>query len=394
MPYSTPASRVVLGVSLTIAIVLIAVVVFSRPAVTKQDTRLDLRPQKDPAAISSESKTTPQARDLPPTGGRESDSGNSGAGSDGPVILPEDRPPGRQDTEAIVGAAERQESQTESLPMDTVDQVSEESDATDTSPQANVTLAKPAQKKKVPDKATATRETPKKTTRENGAADSSNKKNLDTGKKGVQADPLKRLSAEFARRAAAKGRPRTQTTVVTPPDHELFPPSVVMSAKHRESCVVFVGESMPDGTMKDLAGEEHSIHRAFGKRLTAIVFWNTRNPYALDQFEELQNDLLPFREMGVRAIAVHVGEAPGNYADLCRQFGQDALCVTDPDETYFGKVAAGRVPRVYLLDVSGKVLWLDIEYSRTTRYELHNAIHFFLQQDDRAAKKAEKKAAK
>ena len=38
-----------------------------------------------------------------------------------------------------------------------------------------------------------------------------------------------------------------------------------------------------------------------------------------------------------------------------------------------------RVSRTYLLDAQGKILWLDMEYSRATRYDLRNALHFYLQ---------------
>jgi hypothetical protein len=160
---------------------------------------------------------------------------------------------------------------------------------------------------------------------------------------------------------------------------ELYAPSVSMTEHHRKSCLVFVGDHMPQGTLEDSGGREHSILKSLGQRLTAIVFWNARNPYALDQFEELPHDLVPFKELGVATVAVHVGPEPDNYGELCRQFGQDVLCVSDPDGAYFGKVADGDVPRTYLVDAGGKVIWLDIEYSRTTRHDLRNAVHYSLQ---------------
>jgi len=135
---------------------------------------------------------------------------------------------------------------------------------------------------------------------------------------------------------------------------------------------------MPQSMLKDTAGREHSILKSLGQRLTAIVFWNAGNPYALDQFEELPNDLVPFKELGVATVAVHVGPEPDNYGELCRQFGQGVLCMSDPAAAYFEKVAEGGVPRTYLVDASGKIIWLDIEYSRTTRHDLRNAVHYSL----------------
>ena len=37
-----------------------------------------------------------------------------------------------------------------------------------------------------------------------------------------------------------------------------------------------------------------------------------------------------------------------------------------------------RLPRVFLVDDRGKILWFDVEYSRTTRQELLQAIQVTL----------------
>jgi peroxiredoxin len=141
---------------------------------------------------------------------------------------------------------------------------------------------------------------------------------------------------------------------------------------------------MPDATLKDQSGNEHSLRQSLGKPLTVVVFWNADNPYSLDQFEEIPNELAPFKELGVTAIAVHVGQVPDNYGELVERYGQDILCLADPDRAYYQKVAGGPVPRTYVLDIEGKVIWLDIEYSRTTRYDLRNALHYSLQNGQEA----------
>jgi peroxiredoxin len=152
-----------------------------------------------------------------------------------------------------------------------------------------------------------------------------------------------------------------------------------MSHAHRESCLVFVGDAMPDATLPDGQGQQHRIDESCGQQLTAILFWNERHPYALDQFRELQHDLVPFHPLGVATIAIHVGESGEEYAALCEEYGRDVLCLLDPAGEYFRQVSTGSVPRVYLLDAARKVIWLDIEYSRTTRYELRNAMNYALQ---------------
>ena len=47
----------------------------------------------------------------------------------------------------------------------------------------------------------------------------------------------------------------------------------------------------------------------------------------------------------------------------------------DADGKAFAQVGSERLPRVFVVDPAGKILWFDIEYSQTTRRELHQALH-------------------
>ena len=120
------------------------------------------------------------------------------------------------------------------------------------------------------------------------------------------------------------------------------------------------------------------LRESLGKQLTVVILWNADNPYALDQFQEIRRDVMPLAEQGVQAIAIHVGKPPEDYAELCRDSGEGVLCLVDADSKYFGQLASRMLPRTYVVDAEGKILWLDIEYSRSTRYDLRNALHFYL----------------
>jgi hypothetical protein len=154
-----------------------------------------------------------------------------------------------------------------------------------------------------------------------------------------------------------------------------------MSAEHRQSCRVFLEDTIPSGTLRDPAGRPHALPGALGESLNVLIFWNARHPYALDQFRRIGDDLGPLCQRGVRVFAIHVGPEPDNLAELCEQYGDAALCLTDPQREYFEQFARGAVPRTYLGDARGKVLWLDIEYSRTTRRDLRNMLRFLLRDE-------------
>lgn len=190
-------------------------------------------------------------------------------------------------------------------------------------------------------------------------------------------NPIRQLSRQYARRRPAKDRVAKEPP---PPANEIHTPILVLSKEHRDTCLVFQGDVVPAGTLLDAAGAGHVLHNSLGKKLTVIVFWNADNPYALDQFQEMQADIVPLCDEGVQAIAIHVGPPPQDYAQLCRDNGEGVLCLLDQDQKYFGQLAHRKLPRTYLLDAAGKILWLDLEYSRSTRYDLRNALHYHLQQ--------------
>jgi hypothetical protein len=52
----------------------------------------------------------------------------------------------------------------------------------------------------------------------------------------------------------------------------------------------------------------------------------------------------------------------------------------DADGQALEQVATGLLPRTYLLDAEGRVLWFDLEYSRGQRLGLNNAVYYQLKQ--------------
>jgi hypothetical protein len=46
----------------------------------------------------------------------------------------------------------------------------------------------------------------------------------------------------------------------------------------------------------------------------------------------------------------------------------------DADGKAFAQVGSEKLPRTYLVDPQGKILWFDIEYSLGTRRELNQAL--------------------
>lgn len=155
-------------------------------------------------------------------------------------------------------------------------------------------------------------------------------------------------------------------------------PKVALSEQHRAMCKVGVGEAFPEIELQTPNGDAQPIKPLLGRRATVIVFyqplaksepngprhgWMTRTLLA-----DLGPDVSkPFGDNGVSVIAVSVGAEPAGVGG--------ALALVDPEGAAMAQVGSGRMPRVYVLDPKGTILWFDIEYSMSTRRELAQTLN-------------------
>ncbi len=174
------------------------------------------------------------------------------------------------------------------------------------------------------------------------------------------------------------GAEETKPAVEQPPAKPPAPkkiPEVSMTDSQAATCKVKVGDSMPTADLPNLDDKKQSLKELFGSKLTVVLFWNAEDRYAMQQLQDLQMDVFePFSDKGVQVVAI----AEKGPVDVVRKKVEEAGAkfpqLLDNDGAFFNKVATERLPRVYLLDSQGKILWFDLEYSLATRRNLLQAI--------------------
>jgi hypothetical protein len=82
-----------------------------------------------------------------------------------------------------------------------------------------------------------------------------------------------------------------------------------------------------------------------------------------------------YADLGVKAIAINVGDPPERVRGTVEGLASSLTIVLDAQRQLFARVGRDHLPRTYLLDRAGRVLWFDIEFSRHTREHLEQAIH-------------------
>jgi peroxiredoxin len=152
-------------------------------------------------------------------------------------------------------------------------------------------------------------------------------------------------------------------------------PAVVLSKQHEALCRVKVGETMPAIQLEQLGGGRASLSDLAGKTATVVVFWKSDRRMAQQQLADLGPDVLePFGKGGLAVVGIAVGESAEAAQAALQKAGADFPNLLDADGSAFAQVGSDRLPRTYLLDPQGKILWFDIEYSLATRRELQQAL--------------------
>jgi peroxiredoxin len=192
--------------------------------------------------------------------------------------------------------------------------------------------------------------------------------------------PVEETAADNASAAPAK---LTDVKAIVPygevADADLKMPRVSMTEDHAQACRVKVGDQFPEVELKDVSDQAQPLAKLRGQKMTVVVFWNGKKASAREELADLEPAILArFGDKGVGVVGVNTGDDPQLASELAKQAGATFPVMSDPSGTLLEQVAPGKVPATYLLDATGKVLWFDIEYSRSTRRELAEAIRFML----------------
>lgn len=169
------------------------------------------------------------------------------------------------------------------------------------------------------------------------------------------------------------------TTLRAPTVLPAVMPEVVLTKAHAEDCLIRVGDEFPEFHLPDLMGRMQSRENLQGDSLTVVVFWSGDRLLAADQLRYLNEHIARYADLGVRPVAINVGQTPGKVREATQNLKLHVPMLLDLDRGLFSRVAKTHLPRTYLLDRDGNVLWLDIEFSRHTRDGLEQAIHASLE---------------
>lgn len=153
-------------------------------------------------------------------------------------------------------------------------------------------------------------------------------------------------------------------------------PPVVLSKGHEALCKVKVGDQFPDVSLPQLdGGAAAKLSSLFGKGATVVVLWKGDRRMSREELADMGPDVVePFEKAGVAVVGIATS-APASEAESALKAAEASFAnLVDVDGKVFAQLGSEKLPRTYLLDPQGKILWFDIEYSLGTRRDLNEAL--------------------
>src|SRR6476646_10295630 len=181
-------------------------------------------------------------------------------------------------------------------------------------------------------------------------------------------------TAQQAQRTAARNVPAANAVRLKPGPPTI--PKVLLTKQERALCRVGVGDPMPEVVLPQLGGNrEIKLSALVGKKATVVVFWKTDRRMTRQQLTDMRRDILdPFAAREVAVVGIAVKESEANAQATLKKLEVKWPNLLDEKGEAFSQVGGEKLPRTYLLDSNGKILWFDLEYSMGTRRDLIQAL--------------------
>lgn len=161
-------------------------------------------------------------------------------------------------------------------------------------------------------------------------------------------------------------------------------PEVKLLDTLKETCRVGVGDQIPEGELTTVDGRKQAISELLGKEATVIYFWTagsseiSQKAMALS-LADLQGDALDaYRDKGLAVVAIDPKDPPEKVKEVVGSVEISFPVLVDAGGNYFAKVATEKLPRVYVVDGSGKITWFDVEFSEVSREGLKQTLRVML----------------
>lgn len=140
-----------------------------------------------------------------------------------------------------------------------------------------------------------------------------------------------------------------------------------------KTTLINAGDMAPDFTVKMLDGSEVTLSKLQGKP-TLLIFWATWCPPCRVELSKLQEHIIDRYGESINVLPISRGEERAKVDEFITNKGYTFAVGLDGDQSIYQKYATNYIPRCFVIDAKGKVLYSGVGYDEKVAAEVEESI--------------------
>lgn len=140
-----------------------------------------------------------------------------------------------------------------------------------------------------------------------------------------------------------------------------------------ETTLINAGDMAPDFTVEMLDGGKVTLSELQGKP-TLLIFWATWCPPCRLELSKLQEHIIDRYGDRINVLPISRGEERAKVEGYISKMGYTFAVGLDGDQSIYKKYATNYIPRCFVIDANGKVLYSGVGYDDVVASEVEQNI--------------------
>jgi peroxiredoxin len=140
-----------------------------------------------------------------------------------------------------------------------------------------------------------------------------------------------------------------------------------------ETTLINAGDIAPDFTVEMLDGSKVTLSALQGKP-TLLIFWATWCPPCRLELSKLQEHIIDRYGDKINVLPISRGEERAKVEEYISKMGYTFVVGLDGDQSIYRKYATNYIPRCFVIDANGKVLYSGVGYDEAIAQEVEQNI--------------------
>ena len=140
-----------------------------------------------------------------------------------------------------------------------------------------------------------------------------------------------------------------------------------------KTTLINAGDEAPDFTVEMLDGSNVALSALQGKP-TLLIFWATWCPPCRLELSKLQEHIIDRYGDKINVLPISRGEERAKVEEYISKMGYTFAVGLDGDQSIYRKYATNYIPRCFVIDAKGKVLYSGVGYDEAIAKEVEQNI--------------------